>query len=122
MRLALIQAPVNRIWTGLKPQIMKKALIGTVFVAVGGVLAASARADTITIGLGLDGGAITNVASGTRSAVFSGSFGAFDLNAITGAGNPPETGATVLSSTDYNLTSSGTTASSPRMRCQRDGR
>lgn len=88
---------------------MKRAMLGAVLVAAGGLLAASAHADVITIGLGVNGGAISQVASGPGFAMFSGSYGAFDINGITGAGNPPETGATVLSSTDYNLTSAGTT-------------
>jgi hypothetical protein len=71
---------------------MRKTLVAAALLAVSGLaLAPPADADVISIGLqqaGVDGGAITTVASGTSNASFGGSYGSFSFNSISGATSP----------------------------------
>ena len=72
---------------------------------IGSLASAPADATTVSIGLAQDGGAISTAASGTDSAAFSGSFGAFSTNIVTGTSDvgSPE----VLSTTSTNTNNSG---------------
>lgn len=67
---------------------MRSLLLATAALGLSGALAA-AHADLISIGLSQDGGAISTVASGAGNAFFSGTFGAFAVNNISGTGTPP---------------------------------
>jgi hypothetical protein len=69
----------------------------------GFLTAPSAHADVISIGLALNGGAITTEASGSGSAVFAGAFGSYSVNAISGVGNPPLTGSSLLNSNSLDV-------------------
>lgn len=86
---------------------MRSLLLATAALGLSGALAA-AHADLISIGLqesGVNGGAITTVATGNGSAIFSGGYGTFTLNNISGAGTPPLT-EPALDSASINASSS----------------
>lgn len=94
---------------------MRKSLLGAALVAgaigaVGGLAAApsAARADTISIGLAINGGPITNEGSGTGTFAFSGSFDGFNVNNISGAGTPPLTDPKLLASQALDVSTAGT--------------
>ncbi|MGH7076533.1 MAG: PEP-CTERM sorting domain-containing protein [Acetobacteraceae bacterium] len=71
---------------------MKKTFLAALLLSAGAfALAPLAQADTISIGLqesGVNGGAITTVASGPSSSTFTGSYGTFSANIVTGAEDP----------------------------------
>ena len=71
---------------------MKSTFLSAVAIATLALLSTSiARADTISIGLqeaGVNGGALTTVATGPGSASFSGAYGTFTLNNTSGTGSP----------------------------------
>lgn len=82
------------------------------------LMAPAAQADVISIGLqeaGVNGGAITTVASGATApnttcflsgdCIWAGSYGTFAVSNISGLGNPPLTGPAVLDSSSMNLSS-----------------
>ena len=75
---------------------MRSLLLATAALGLSGALA-TAHADLISIGLQLNGGAITTVATGNGNAVFNGGFGAFSVNTVSGSGSPPLTEPTLLS-------------------------
>lgn len=75
---------------------MRSLLLATAALGLSGALA-TAHADLISIGLQLNGGAITTVASGNGNAGFNGSFGAFSVNTVSGTGTPPLIEPTLLS-------------------------
>lgn len=81
-----------------------------VAIGVGGLAAIqSAQADTISIGFGLNGGAITNVGSSpSGNLAFSGAFDGFDVNNVSGTGNPPLSGTSLLNSNSLDVASVAT--------------
>jgi hypothetical protein len=91
----------------------KKLLAAMVLGAAGLAWAApQARADTVSIGLqeaGVDGGVITTVATGSGTASYSGSYGTFTLNNITGTGTPYVPEPQVSSSSDNTSSSTAGT-------------
>jgi hypothetical protein len=81
-------------------------------LGVAGALAAPvARADTITIGLGINGGAITNEGSSPTGnfAIAGIAFDGYNINNVSGTGNPPLTGAALLNSNSINVSTAGST-------------
>ncbi|MGH8218581.1 MAG: PEP-CTERM sorting domain-containing protein [Steroidobacteraceae bacterium] len=82
--------------------------LATAMLGAGGLAATSAHADTITIGLGINGGAITTEASGSGNAAFSGSFGGFAVNNVSGTGNPPLSSPVIENTNSLNVSTSGT--------------
>lgn len=85
-----------------------KLLAVIVAAAVGLTLAGQARADVISIGLqeaGVNGGAITTVATATGNASFTGAYGTFTLNQLAGLGTPPSP-QPQLASSSINASSS----------------
>jgi PEP-CTERM motif len=87
---------------------LKAAVIATAIGVAGFAAGPAAHADVITIGLGLNGGAITTVASASGNAAFSGTFGSYDTNNVSGTGNPPLTTPSLLNSNSINVSSNGT--------------
>lgn len=68
-----------------------RLLTGVALVVALLVLASGAHADNISIGLqqaGINGGAITTVASGSGFASFVGGYGSFTFNSVSGTGSP----------------------------------
>jgi hypothetical protein len=85
------------------------------------LMAGAARADTISIGLqeaGVNGGAITTVASGATApnascvlpgdCAWGGAYGTFTVSNISGMGDPPLNNPGVLDSSSMNLSSTAT--------------
>ena len=72
----------------LKTSLMRAALISLALFVVLILLPSRALADGIVISLQENGGAITTVGSGIGSASFSGLFGDFTFNSVTGVGSP----------------------------------
>jgi|GEM_PF-1795280 hypothetical protein len=93
---------------------MKRNVLLAAATASGALLLMSAaQADPlISIGLqeaGVNGGAITTVASGTGAAgVFNLSYGTFTANNISGIGNPPLANPSVLDSSSMNVAADAT--------------
>jgi hypothetical protein len=92
---------------------MYKKLLMAAALAAGPLLAASAaHADVVSIGLqesGVNGGAITTVASSPGSVAYGGPtsiYGTFTVNNVTGSGNPPLTSPQLLNSSSINISSS----------------
>ncbi len=93
---------------------MNKKLLAAMVVGAAGLAwaAPQARADTVSIGLqesGVDGGVITTVATGSGTASYSGSYGTFTLNNVTGTGTPYVPEPDVSSSSDNTSSSSAGT-------------
>jgi PEP-CTERM motif len=83
--------------------------LATVLAAGGFLAAGAAHANIISIGLGINGGAITTEASGSGAAgVAAVSFGGFVVNNVTGAGNPPLAFPVLLNSNSINVSASNT--------------
>lgn len=89
---------------GLRLLIAGLALLVTMLA-----LPSRASADTVTISLQENGGAITKVASGSGSATYVGDFGDYFLNTVTGVGSPTLVEPGLQSSTiDISGITSGT--------------
>ncbi|MGH7101694.1 MAG: PEP-CTERM sorting domain-containing protein [Acetobacteraceae bacterium] len=90
---------------------MKKTFLAALLLSAGGLaLAPLANADTVSIGMqqsGMNGGAITTVASGSSSASFTGPYGTFSANITSGAEDPSVTFPDLLFSNTLD-TSTGT--------------
>lgn len=85
---------------------MQKQLLAAVLAIAPFLVATAASADVITISLqesGVNGGAITQKASGTGNASFTGSYGDFTVNQVSGIGNPPAPNPDVLVTQSINL-------------------
>lgn len=89
---------------------ISRKLLMAAALAAGSLLAASASyANVVSIGLqetGVNGGAVTTVASGAGSASFSNIYGTFTLNSVSGIGNPPLANPQLLNSNSINVSSS----------------
>ena len=88
----------------------KASLAAAAIVAAAGLAwAPLAQANTISVGMqqaGVNGGAITTVASGASSASFTGSYGTFSTNIVSGAQDPSVTFPDLLFSNALDTSSS----------------
>jgi hypothetical protein len=88
----------------------KGAVAALAGVALLATMASTASAALISIGLqeaGVNGGAVTTMASGTGSAVFSGAYGSFTLNTVSGATAPIVTDSVNGNSLDVSSATPG---------------
>lgn len=89
---------------------MKQTFLAALVISAGGLaLAPLAQADTISIGMqqnGVNGGAITTVASNTSNATFTGAYGSFSTNIVTGAEDPSISFPDLVFSNAINTSSS----------------
>ncbi|MGH7101693.1 MAG: PEP-CTERM sorting domain-containing protein, partial [Acetobacteraceae bacterium] len=89
---------------------MKHTFLAALLLSAGGLaLAPLAQADTISIGMqqsGVNGGAISTVALGTSNATFTGAYGTFSTNIVTGAEDPSITFPDLVFSNAINTSSS----------------
>jgi hypothetical protein len=96
----------RRLLGGTSKAVLFAAAIG----AAGFFAPQAANADVITIGLGINGGAPTVVASGTSKSNYSNpSYNGYSVS-VTGKGNPPLTLPNLLDSNTLDVTSVGGTA------------
>jgi hypothetical protein len=87
----------------------KAVLLAAAIGAAGFFVAPAANADTISIGLGINGGAVTNEGSApTTFGIIGVSFGGYTLNNVSGIANPGVTLPTLLNSNSINASSAGT--------------
>lgn len=87
----------------------KSSLAAAIVGAVGLAWAPLAQAGTISIGMqqdGINGGAITTLATGSSSASFSGAYGTFSTNIVSGAPDPGVTFPNLLFSNALDTSSS----------------
>jgi hypothetical protein len=88
---------------------MTKNLAAAAGIAAAVLWVPAANADTISVGFqeaGVNGGAITTVATGTGSAGVVGlAYGTFTSNNASGTGNPPLTSPAILNSSAMNVSS-----------------
>lgn len=89
----------------------KAVLLAAAIGAAGFFAMPAANADTISIGLGINGGAVTNEGSAAGNFSITGvSFGGFNINNVSGVGSPPLNFPSLLNSNSINLATSAATA------------
>ena len=101
-----------------------RILVAAAFLVGPIALASTANADTVTIGLqeaGTNLGAIDNVGSGAGNVIFTGGYGTFNFNSVSGTGLPILTLPALLDSNSLNVTSSNPSASTIKIYITESG-